>query len=431
MRFSLLFLLFAAGCSKPDPSNFDGSMGQTAEPILIASWIQVDPSAGQDLEKNRIDFDALGGKIILVERWATWCSPCIAKIPALIDLQKKHAKELAIVSLTNESETIVRGFLEKTTLDELESGRPKERLSAALNYSVALVNEKEPTFDSYFGRLRGVPSFYIIGKDGRIERAVVGSYEIVLKEVKRLLENRKRTPPEEEKAQRLLSVQREIGTMVNKIFSLQENDKTDMRVIAAAMRRRITLLKELSELKPSSERENRWKILGQLVDLWSKSSDREKAVVLSELEIARTEMFEVLKATQAYPMSWINLAYNMTLVDDPELIDAARALKAVQNSLDRIRKINDSVVLDMAYDAKARALFNSGDIPNAIKAQKKSIAHAIPVRKKRFEAALGLYEDFKTNPDADVEEILEKRKASGFQSASVVKLALGNLRIKE
>ncbi|MGE0703794.1 MAG: TlpA family protein disulfide reductase [Vicinamibacterales bacterium] len=42
------------------------------------------------------------GKVVLVNFWATWCPPCLAEIPALVELQEKYRDELLIVGISED-----------------------------------------------------------------------------------------------------------------------------------------------------------------------------------------------------------------------------------------------------------------------------------------------------------------------------------------
>ncbi len=53
----------------------------------------------------------LKGKIVLLEFWATWCSPCVAAMPHLQELQKKYKNQLQIITVTYETNKRVGLFL--------------------------------------------------------------------------------------------------------------------------------------------------------------------------------------------------------------------------------------------------------------------------------------------------------------------------------
>jgi thiol-disulfide isomerase/thioredoxin len=45
------------------------------------------------LDGQRWNFDALKGRVVLLEFWATWCAPCLQQIPLLRDLRRRHGSE--------------------------------------------------------------------------------------------------------------------------------------------------------------------------------------------------------------------------------------------------------------------------------------------------------------------------------------------------
>lgn len=56
------------------------------------------------------DFD---GKLLILDFWATWCSPCIAAFPKLELLSSKFKGKLQILGITEEDKEIVSKFYEK------------------------------------------------------------------------------------------------------------------------------------------------------------------------------------------------------------------------------------------------------------------------------------------------------------------------------
>ncbi len=109
-----------------------------------------------------LTFDQFKGRVLLVNFWATWCAPCVHEMPSLDRLQAKLADEgLTVLTVSNDrgGEPVIRRFYEEHKLENLEvysDGRNK--LAAA------------------FG-VRGLPSSYFIGADGRILGLVEGPAE--------------------------------------------------------------------------------------------------------------------------------------------------------------------------------------------------------------------------------------------------------------
>ena len=98
------------------------------------------------------------GKVVILDFWATWCGPCRMEIPGFIELQKQYAdKGLVVVgvSLDQDGVSVVKSFMDKT----------------GINYPVVLGDE---TIVNAFGGVEGIPTTFIIDRQGRIVRKHVG-----------------------------------------------------------------------------------------------------------------------------------------------------------------------------------------------------------------------------------------------------------------
>jgi len=78
------------------------------------------------LSGQKVVFDTNEKPIVLVNLFATWCTPCIGKIPYLNDLQKKYQKEL-----------FVNGILTHDTIDQpaLETFMAKHQVNYFISNS--------------------------------------------------------------------------------------------------------------------------------------------------------------------------------------------------------------------------------------------------------------------------------------------------------
>jgi len=58
--------------------------------------------------------DALKGKIVIVDFWASWCLPCAKSFPVLDELQKKYGDKLVVLAVNvDEKKANMEKFLQK------------------------------------------------------------------------------------------------------------------------------------------------------------------------------------------------------------------------------------------------------------------------------------------------------------------------------
>jgi thiol-disulfide isomerase/thioredoxin len=161
--FSLaLGVLLFAGCghTQAAPAESAPAKQDTAEENVVRFVKNPDaapPFELKDLDGKPVSLADAKGKIVLLNFWATWCGPCRAEIPDLVDLQKRYADELEIIALATDEDDPdqVRRFV-------LQSG---------INYRVAMTSD-EVRRD--YGGIAALPTSFVIDAQGRIVQKHVG-----------------------------------------------------------------------------------------------------------------------------------------------------------------------------------------------------------------------------------------------------------------
>ena len=112
----------------------------------------IDNLAVSDINNNETDILNEDFNLLLINFWATWCSPCTKEMPSLNELQSKFEKnQLKIVTIAtgrNNPNKIVK-FFEEYNLSNLENYRdPKGKLALDLGviglpFSIIISRDKK------------------------------------------------------------------------------------------------------------------------------------------------------------------------------------------------------------------------------------------------------------------------------------------------
>ncbi|MGH8234613.1 MAG: TlpA family protein disulfide reductase [Rhodanobacteraceae bacterium] len=109
------------------------------------------------LDGKTFDLTAHRGQWVIVNFWATWCSPCIAEMPAISEYVAAH-KHVTAIGLA----------WEDASRDELVNFAKKH----PVDYPLAQIDISHPPAD--FAPPAALPTTYLIAPDGAVARHFLG-----------------------------------------------------------------------------------------------------------------------------------------------------------------------------------------------------------------------------------------------------------------
>ncbi|MFZ3214523.1 MAG: TlpA disulfide reductase family protein [Candidatus Acidiferrales bacterium] len=118
-----------------------------------------------DLDGRPVSSAAWKGKVVFVNFWATWCPPCRAEIPILIDLANRYKDRLQIVGVS------------------VDDGDPEDVKQfvkeAGINYPVVMASH---AILAEYGGVPALPTMFVVNPDGNVVQKHEGLYSNALYE---------------------------------------------------------------------------------------------------------------------------------------------------------------------------------------------------------------------------------------------------------
>lgn len=117
-----------------------------------------------DTQNQQRSFGEWKGKTLLVNFWATWCPPCVAEMPELVELQTDMASQnLQIIGIGIDSPANIRQFAEKLQI----------------SYPLLVAGMEGTELSRQFGNQGGgLPFTVLIGPDGRVRQTYIGRLDM-------------------------------------------------------------------------------------------------------------------------------------------------------------------------------------------------------------------------------------------------------------
>lgn len=108
-----------------------------------------------DTQGNKVMFSSLKGRAVYLDVWASWCGPCRAEIPYMVNLYNRYKNNSKIVFVSISVDSNPDDW--KKIINSEHPAWPQ--------YILRNANES-PLINSY--QIQGIPRFILIDKDGRV-----------------------------------------------------------------------------------------------------------------------------------------------------------------------------------------------------------------------------------------------------------------------
>lgn len=163
----LIFSVVLSGCSSEQnnsPSKQKTEPLEQLDPYSARLYPAQQAARARDFEVTLENGESFSlskqkGKVVILNIWATWCAPCHEETPDFVDLYEKYKEQGLVilgVSIDKQGESVVKPFMER------------------YNVSYPVVIDRGTIMDKY-GPTMGIPTSYIIGREGNLQYFAVGA----------------------------------------------------------------------------------------------------------------------------------------------------------------------------------------------------------------------------------------------------------------
>ena len=117
----------------------------------------------KDMDGKTVNLSDFKGKVVILDFWATWCGPCIASMPGMQKMVNKYKDDPNVKFL----------FVDTwQTEDDKVANAKKFIADKGYNEFHVLMDNEDKVVSSY--KVTGIPTKFIIGKDGNIKFKEIG-----------------------------------------------------------------------------------------------------------------------------------------------------------------------------------------------------------------------------------------------------------------
>ena len=146
-------VILAAACASPGKRAEAGSALKPSKERRAAPDFSL-----KDTDGRTVRLSEYKGKVVLLNFWATWCSPCRAEIPWFIDFEQQHKNRgFAVlgVAMDEDGWQVVKPFIAELRV----------------NYRTLMGDD---SVAQLYGGVENLPTSFMIDRDGKIAAVHVG-----------------------------------------------------------------------------------------------------------------------------------------------------------------------------------------------------------------------------------------------------------------
>ncbi len=141
------------------------------------------PTAAPDFSLPNLDGEQVTlsehrGKVVFLDFWATWCPPCRAAIPHIVELQNRYRAD---------------GFVALGMSMDLDPEELTDFLRRVpVNYPILQVDDNTRVA---FGGVASIPQGFLVDRKGKIRKKFMGFSQPIAEEMEQLIQQLLSEPP--------------------------------------------------------------------------------------------------------------------------------------------------------------------------------------------------------------------------------------------
>jgi thiol-disulfide isomerase/thioredoxin len=117
--------------------------------------------SSMDINGEKVVFNNNFNKLKIVNFWASWCEPCIAEVPSLIELVKSFPDQIEVFAISGDN-----------SIDDVNAFL--KAFPGMKNKNIHIILDQQQKIMNLYGTDR-LPESFISDKKGRLVKKVIGS----------------------------------------------------------------------------------------------------------------------------------------------------------------------------------------------------------------------------------------------------------------